>query len=189
MKFPRSSLSVYFKFDASQFVRNGEVELSLRNIIFTSFIVVLFITGACVVFTSSKPTFEDGVLDFGVFFTYFGLIQIVITKFSFRYQNDMRYFKKRLELEEEIGGMSGKDKIKKEIKLLVEGKFHGQKSWITTRRIKKFESMSLEKAREIGSEPKLKKLRRSIRLAEVIMPFVYKVILISGIALILIHSI
>jgi hypothetical protein len=114
MKFPRSSLSVYFKFDASQFVRNGEVELSLRNIIFTSFIVVLFITGACGVFTSSKPNFEDGVLDFGVFFTYFGLIQIVITKFSFRYQNDMRYFKKRLELEEEIGGMSGKDKIKKE---------------------------------------------------------------------------
>ena len=161
----------------------------MKYLIFTSFCVVFFITGLCGVFTSSKSNFEDGVLDFGVFFTYFGLIQIIITKFSLRYQNDIRYFKKRLELEEKISGLPGEQKIQKEIKLLEEGKFHGDNSWITTRRIKKFETMSLEKAREIGSESKLKKLRQAIRFGEVIMPFVYKVVLTAGIILILIHSI
>lgn len=149
--------------------------------------VVLLITGFYKICTPSKPDFGDEILAFGVSFTFLGLLSNFVWWASSITKNTLRWMKKRLELEEKIVGMTPKQKILEEIKLLEKGQFHG--SMTTQRFINVYESMSLEKAERIGTEPELKKLRRAIRLNERTLPFCFNVLVISGILLILINQI
>jgi len=159
--------------------------LKKSKLIVTSLIVVILITGLYGIYTSSKLDFEEGILGFGATFTFFGLLLNFILWASSLNKNNLRWMKERLKLEVKIVGMTPKQKILEEIKLLEIGQFHGR-GRMTAMFINRYESMSLAKARKIGTEPELMKLRRTIRLTEETFPFCYNVLVVSGISLILI---
>ncbi len=98
--------------------------------------------------------------------------------------------KRRLEFDEKIAGMTAKQKIEEELKFLKKGRLYtGAYRIYIDRLIEMYESMPIDEAESIGTEPELKKLRRSIKLGEEILPFCWKVSFVSGIVLVLIYSI
>ena len=159
-------------------------------LIVASFGIVFWIVLFYGIYKSSGSDFGNELLDFGFAFSFLGLLSNFILWASSGDKNSLRWFKKRLELDEKIAGMGPREKIAEEIKLLKEGKFHGEPdSRVMSALINRFESMPLEKAEKIGTEEELRKLRRVIKFREEIFPFLNNALLVSGFLLILIQRV
>jgi hypothetical protein len=162
----------------------------MKKLIIMSLIFALLIIVACKLCTLTQSDYQDGILGFGFSFSFLGLLELFIIKASKVDKNRLQMLKKRLELEERIGGLSAEQKIREEIRLLEEGQLSGviQRS-LTTKLIEIYSSMPAERAEKIGTEPDLRILRQQIKLREKTIPFFSKVFIASGLILLLIYSI